>query len=381
MAKCHRFLADVVFMCFIAYGHTADHPKVKDTPVFDKLSAELSRFSTTPFQPYFNTKPSLPDELAKALSLSENEPCRSFEQAARTNKNGNTLNLATHMKRLAVYARGKSCETAISQFLDEIDKVVCDLQQQQIPDHAPLRHYESLNASIEKTGDVEGSRAFINVIFAFKSCYHFDYFMYGMVSRHLTRQLSQLIQSFSDARVLEVMAGAGWFYKALNEAGIDILSSDNFSLPNNTYITRADTFVFNMLDILEDNKRFSVLPSAEVKKADAQQALKDSDRKILLISYPEPEPQYLEELLELCQQKETLILHLSHVDETFNAFLEDVANKRFIPVIDGSQLFSGNGGMNVIEIGFWGTIPDWYSTEKNAIATQLKKFSSKFRSI
>lgn len=52
------------------------------------------------------------------------------------------------------------------------------------------------------------------------------YFMFAIVTRDWVNELARWI---GDRKCLEIMAGAGWLAKALNEAGIDVIATDDLS--------------------------------------------------------------------------------------------------------------------------------------------------------
>jgi len=84
--------------------------------------------------------------------------------------------------------------------------------------------------------------------------------MWAVVCRSWTDQLAEWI---GNRQVLEVMAGRGWLAKALAEAGVDILATDDFSWKNG-----------------------GGEPVYPVKKMDAIEAAGTIDRDILLMSWP-----------------------------------------------------------------------------------------------
>jgi hypothetical protein len=101
-----------------------------------------------------------------------------------------------------------------------------------------------------------------------------EFGMFAIVDQLWTKQLADWIDS---RKCLEVMAGAGWLSKSLQEQGVDIIPTDNGSWDK----------------IVEKQ----VIPVEKISGLDAVK--KYSDYDILIVSWPDYDG---EEICEICQE-------------------------------------------------------------------------------
>lgn len=85
--------------------------------------------------------------------------------------------------------------------------------------------------------------------------------------------VEDVVKYIAGRKVLEVCAGSGWNSKILNDAGIDIIATDNFSWEESTHTHCSSTW---------GGEKF-----INVEKIDALKAIdKYTDREIVLMSWP-----------------------------------------------------------------------------------------------
>ena len=258
--------------------------------------------------------------------------------------------IITHIQQLLDNDSDAHSYPDLSIFLENIQSFIASLQAHQIPDQYPLSNFESAMNSI--TGKSAFVQPFQDLVINFLSLVSLDYFMYTKITQDAARILAQYIRQFPDPEVEEAEAGAGWYQLALSQQGIDIQSSDNFDLlmktysggmPENTLITKRNRLYF---------------PIGEVEQRDATETVRNTNRRILLLCLPDISGDSLRQILEACAQRGILIIHISTQEETFHSLNENLLlSDDFIPVDDAPdmQIFA-----QVLETGFWHTIPDWY---------------------
>ena len=266
--------------------------------------------------------------------------------------------LITHIQQLI--ENDSHDHSLLSGFLNDIQSFIVSLQANEIPQQYPLNNFEHvlLTVPAEQT-DLHS--AVMDLFMNFRNLMALDYFMYGVVTQETAITLAQYIQQFPNPEVEEVEAGAGWFQAALSQQGIDILSSDNLHLLEETYEgdVRIIMRELNINRLIRCRHR-DYLSRGPVREQDALEAVKETQRKILLLSFPHAYDNSLQVILDKCARKGILIIHISHDEETFHSLSKEEDGKladEFIPVDDIPDLHIYN---QVLEIGFWGEVPQWY---------------------
>ena len=153
--------------------------------------------------------------------------------------------------------------------------------------------------------------------------------MWTIVDEIWTQSLADWI---SGRKVLEIMAGGGWIAKALNQAGVKIIATDDYSWVGNQHKNMTPVFT--------------------VEKLDALEAVKSIDADILLVSWPP----YGDETITIacdawgCKKP---IIYIGEGDGGCNAPEEFFDNFNEIDNSPSIPLMCWDGLHDHIYIGYW----------------------------
>lgn len=243
--------------------------------------------------------------------------------------------------------------------LSEFETFIQALQNQQIPETYPLNSLNTVVSSIEQPSLAS---AILDLSTNFLTLVATDYCMYAMITQQAAAILAEYIRQLPDSCVEEPQAGAGWYQMALSQQGITIHSSDNYNIRTETSIIEIQT-----ISLIKERLRPFCFRGPVVQQ-DAITAVTETKYQIVLLCFPEHWSSTLLSILEECARRGLLIIHISYQEETFSA-LSDLYGtvNEFIPVDNPPDLqITGQ----VLEIGFWRNIPEWYQRFSSAHKNQ-----------
>ncbi|WP_153301880.1 hypothetical protein [Endozoicomonas arenosclerae] len=181
-----------------------------------------------------------------------------------------------------------------------------------------------------------------------------EFYNFALLDKELLSDLVEFIEKQADPRVEELMAGAGWLNKSLTERSIDVVSSDNFSIRN--IESAYPTGLAQCFGIQEHYSLMRPVKGASVQQANAINVLKESDRKIVLMCYPNPSPTYLRKLLEECTRTGKVVIHIAPDGESFEKLVPPTQARGHFEIIKGAP--TSKIKTQILEIGYWRVTPD-----------------------
>lgn len=204
---------------------------------------------------------------------------------------------------------------------------VDELKAGRIPERFPEQRDRYLEAFSDDASD---PKAFVDNMYAgmmLKSECN-AYGMWGVVDKQWTRELAEWI---GERKVLEVMAGVGWLAKALDEHGVNIKATDNFSWKGKH--SKVDERV--------------VFP---VEDMDAIKAAQSLQAEILLVSWP---PYTEETIVQACEAWGTKrpIIYIGEGNGGCTAC--DEFHERFEQIDEHIHMPSFAGIHDHVQIGYW----------------------------
>lgn len=272
-------------------------------------------------------------------------------------------------------------EEILLQMRQEIDQHMISIQRNEIPEHAPdglIAHSCLVRSPTMGVGGDPVGVALINMLFeCFAYVLQVDYFMYGRVDRLLCKSIADLIEEAGETKVLELMAGAGWLQKGLSEQGLDVDAVDDFSLVhNNDYLdSEKAAKMKKWYGMAEHRVDFKTIPGAKVRDQDALKALQESDRKVVILQWPHPDPALISAILELCYRTDKMIIYIAPNDETFeNLFVKEVGEEDYfvdIPEAPFSFIYG-----QYLRAGTWRSLPRWIETQQQQYRQSYEASSS-----
>ena len=154
--------------------------------------------------------------------------------------------------------------------------------------------------------------------------------MWALINKVWTKDLAEWI---GDRKCLEIMAGHGWLAKALEEHGVDIIATDDYSWIGYRHIKRR--------------------PFDLVKKMDGRDAVKRYRRaEVLIVSWP---PYNEEEICDICKEwgPDKPIVYIGEGDGGCTA--TDTFHENFCLIEDVSpfQMQRWDGIHDHVEIGYY----------------------------
>ncbi|KEQ13160.1 hypothetical protein [Endozoicomonas numazuensis] len=245
-------------------------------------------------------------------------------------------------------------QAGVEYTLQAYNDNVIALQTNTLPDHSVLSEFVYGDLAKETKHFPKSLQNELNMLsLHFRILQASEFYNFALLDKELMADLKAFIQEQKDPRVEELMAGSGWLNKSLTELGVDVVSSDNFSLRG--IRTAFPEGLAKAFGIQEHYHLMRPVPGATVRQINAINALQESDRNIVLMCYPNPNPTYLRKLLDESKRTGKVVIHIAPDGESFDKLIPSEKSGSTFEVLKNAPVSKIK--TQILEIGYWKDLP------------------------